>query len=547
MSHHTKFTPSERLAKFIGKEREDISQLLLLTVGYGLLTIAMPLAVQTLVNNVVMGGVVQPLVVVSVILFFLLLLASIIYLTEVYLVEIIQRRIFVRSTTRIAKNLSGVKVSAYASENPVELMNRYFDVMTVQKAVATLLTVGLTALLQGVIGSFILLFYSIYFAGAVIIMIVILTVIIVVLGKKAEKTAIKESSSKYKMAASLERVAKNIVLSKFYRAKARVASTTDKLAERYIEARKKHFHILLKQQIVVFSMYTIMGTGILVMSGLLVINGTINIGQFVAAELIIFGVLAAFVRFVTKLESLYDMLAALDKLGVLFDLPQEGNDTQYRLDNIEKLKVNDLKLVLSEGQNNQQHISFELIKGQSIALLGPSGGGKSQLLMLLTGLKPVNQGSVQYNSNDLRQVDIDSLRDQVALVDKFEIIDGSILENILLARPELSLNDVNKSLNEFGLLEAINALPKGIDTQLNVFGYPLTSSQLQLLMLVRARLSEPKLLLIDGMLDAMQPKQLSQVMTVLDQYHSKCMMIISTQKTEIAAQFDQQITIEKGV
>lgn len=538
-------SPITRLKRLASKEKEDIVLLLFLILGYGLLTIAMPLAVQTLVNNVVIGGVMQPLIVVSIILLALLLISSIIYLTEVYLVEIIQRRIFVRSAFRIASNINGVSLSAYDNQNPVELMNRFFDVMTIQKSAATLLTVALTALLQGLIGSIILLFYSVYFAGALLVVILVLAWIVFVLGKSAQYTAIKESTGKYKMAAWLESLAKSPILAKFFNARDRTEKTTDEIATEYLNAREKHFGILMKQHIGVFTMYTLMGTGILFMSGLLVIEGNMNIGQFVAAELIIFGVLASFVRFVTKLGTLYDLLAALDKVGQLFDLPQEGNKTQHGIDKINHLHVSGVVMRDVQNKSDLDQLEFDLRQNQSLAIIGESGTGKTILAALLTGLRKFSQGTIQYNGVDIRQIHLNSLRDQIALVDHVELIDGSILDNLTLFNPSVGLDKVNSCLKAAGLVRVIHDLPNGIDTHLNALGRPLTNQQLHLLMLVRVLLTDSTMLIIDGLLDKLDEHALVKAIEYIKGMQADKMTIVMTRKQLVAKHFGQQLSLER--
>jgi len=241
MAQITKKLPFKRLAQILELERKDIWLLVILTVGYGLLSIATPVAVQTLVNLVTMGGVLQPLFVVAIILLVMLVLSGSMYLMVAYLVEIIQRRLFVRSALQIAQNAQGVELSVYDQNNPVELMNRFLDITTVQKSASTLLTIGLTALLQGLIGSIILMFYSPYFAIIVLLIFACLSFIVLVIGKTAESTAIQESKSKFAMMAWLESVARNFSLSKFFFAKDRIINQTDDIASEYIEKRKKHF------------------------------------------------------------------------------------------------------------------------------------------------------------------------------------------------------------------------------------------------------------------------------------------------------------------
>lgn len=538
-------SPVQRVLKLASFEKQDILLLVYLTLAYGVLGIATPVAVQTMVNIVTMGGVLQPLYVVGFILFCLLALSGAIYAIESFLVELIQRRVFVRHSLLIAQNTQQIHVSVYDQHNPVELVNRYFDIQTVQKSVATLLTVGLTALLQGLIGSVVLLFYSLYFGILVILMLIVLWAIVFLLGKQAETTALKESKAKYDMAAWLENIARNKWLSKFYGAKQRTTDNTEILAQNYLGARVKHFRVLMTQLIGAVGMYAVIGTGMLILGGTLVIKGQINLGQFVAAELIIFGVLSAFVRFVTKLEYFYDLLAAVDKLGVLETLPVEAaGEHQSSLEGYQPLKVAGLGFSHHGQPTLMSQVSFELQRGQSLAILGALGSGKSTLLELLTGLRQPAQGYISYGGIDLRQLNLDHLRDRIGVANKVEWQHGSILDNLRLTRAEIGLDAMVEILQMLGLWEDISQLPQGMDTILTDYGAPMTYTQLQRLMLARAMIGRPDLLIVDGLLDGLGQQELDQVLTLLKRHQSQWMLIVTTRFPHIAQQFQQVMTLD---
>jgi putative ABC transport system ATP-binding protein len=537
-------TPIERLIEIVRLERKDITLLVMLTFGYGLLGIATPVAVQALVNIVTMGGVLQPLFVVSLILFVLLLLSGMLYVYETYIVELIQRRIFIRTAVHAANNTQGIQTTVYDTENPVELMNRFFDISTVQKAAATLLTVGLTAFLQGLIGSIILIFYSLYFAIIVVGVLIMLAVIIFVLGRGGIATAIEESITKYKMAAWLETIARNFYVFKFYRAQERASAYTDALAREYLEKRQAHFHTLLIQNIGAVLLYALVGTSMLALGGALVIQGQINLGQFVAAELIIFGVLAAFVRFISKLEYFYDMLAALDKIGVLNDLPQEtiGAHTIETTD-IAALSVQGISFEYSPRIQPIQALSFDLKKGQSLSVLGTSGEGKSTLIGIILGLRTPSVGHIAYDGFDLRQLNQTQLRNRIGLANRVEILEGTILENIRMGRTEISLTEINQVLTELGLQSDFANLENSLDTPLTAFGAPLSTNQLQRLMLVRAMVGKPSLLIIDGLLDTLDQRELDTVMQLLAKHKQDWMLIVTTRFEHIASQFETTLSL----
>lgn len=537
-------SPVQRVFNLINLEKQDILLLFYLTLVNGVLAIATPVAVQTMVNIVTMGGVLQPLYVVGFILFCLLAFSGAIYAIESFIVELIQRRVFVRQSVLIAQNTQQIHISVYDQHNPVELVNRYFDIQTVQKSVATLLTVSLTALLQGVIGSIVLLFYSLYFGILVILMLIVLWAVVFLLGKQAETTSIKESKAKYDMAAWLESIARNKWLSKFYGAKQRATVSTELLAQNYLGARVKHFRVLMIQLVAAVGMYAVIGTGMLILGGTLVIKGQINLGQFVAAELIIFGVLTAFVRFVSKLEYFYDLLAAVDKLGVLETLPVEASGPhQPEVDGYSSLKVTDLCFSHTEQAPLLRDVNFELQRGQSLAVLGDLGSGKSTLLELITGLRQPSHGYVNYHGVDLRQLNLDHLRDHIGIANKIEWQHGTILDNLRLNRTGIPLDVIAEILQVLGLWEEISKLPMGVDTILTDYGAPMTNSQLQRLMLARAIIGRPQVLMIDGLLDNLGQYELNQVLNLLKRQQAQWMLIVTTQFQHIAQQFQHVITL----
>jgi putative ABC transport system ATP-binding protein len=534
--------PVERLLTLIRSEKNDLFVLFYLTLGYSILGIATPLAVQALVNNITMGGVMQPLVVISIILFSLLVLSGFLYVLELYLVEYIQRRLFVDTAMHVAHKTQGAIISIYDKTNPVELVNRFFDIITIQKSAASLLTTGLIAMIQVVIGSIILIFYSFYFSIIVLMVILFFWFTISILGKNATKTAIDESKAKYATAAWLETIAGNFYLFKFYNGLQRAESYTNALAHKYLNKRASHFTYLLWQNFTAVMFYAFIGTAMLAIGGMLVVNSQINLGQFVAAELIFFGVLAAFVRMVSKLGDYYDILAALDKIGVLDDLPQEEiKNSQTVLDSLNAITVNNLSFAYTSRVHPIQDINFSISKGHNIAIMGLSGTGKSTIVDLITGLRIPDNGQIEFNGVDLRQINRLALRNKIGIATEIEVFEGTIIDNIRLDNTTISLHEINDVLEELGLIDDIAQLEHGLDTQLTGFGAPLSTTQLQRLMLVRAIVINPDMLIIDGIIDNLNLEQIQLVINYLLKRQQDWMLLLTTRSEHIANQFEQQI------
>lgn len=536
-----------RLLEIVALEKSDIIIILILIIGVGMLSVATPVAVQSLVNIVNMGGVMQPLYVVSFIVFLLLLLSGTLYVLENYIVELIQRRLLVRSAIEISNKMQTAQFDLSDNSNPAELMNRFFDVTTMKKSAATLLTVGSSSLLQGLIGCIILVFYSFYFVIAVFFLIVTMLIIVFVIGRNGEPTAKAESTVKYEIAAWLETIAKNLNTFKFYDGKVLVKNRMDALGSSYLQKRNQHFKILFFQGMGGAFLYAFFGTAMLTLGGFLVINGQINLGQFVAAEMIIFSVLIAFVRVIYQLEYYYDMLAALDKVGILQDLPQEDNGTHsIDLNKAIKLTVDMTKSILYDNHHPLKTVAFEVHPNQSLAILGAPGTGKTLLSHLITGLQTASNGVVKYNDIDIRLINLAKVRNHIGFIHRVEIIEGSLLENIQLGRSSISLNEISQLIVELDLQDVINHLDDGMNTILNPQGRPLSSTQIRKLMLARAIVGRPALMIVNGILDELDESSLQNACKILFNPAHHQTLIVLTKYPEIAKRCDQTIHLEEA-
>jgi ABC-type bacteriocin/lantibiotic exporter with double-glycine peptidase domain len=542
----TKINLLSRVTLFVKLESHDIYTIIYLIVGVGILNLATPVAIQALVNIVTMGGVLEPLYVISLILFILLTLSGVLYVLQAYLVEHIQRRFFVRTAIEAANNTQVSIGQEHSTQNTAELMNRFFDVSTIQKAAAQLLTNGLSSVLQAVIGSIVLMFYSFYFALIVLLMIFTLWFIVRVIGGRAIDTSIQESTTKYKVVAWLETISNNISAFKFLQGKYLSQKHIDTLALNYLDARKTHFNTLLKQNITGVVLYALAGTSMLALGGALVIEGQINLGQFVAAELIIFNVLSSFIRFIYQLEYFYVMTAAFDKIGKIQDLEKEKSGAYTSNHNEVSIHFKDVSYAYNDQLLGVNQLSFELPPKSTMAMLARSGSGKSTVAELLVGLKVPSSGFVQYNQVDIKQYDIDTLRQKVGYMRKLDIIEDSIANNIRFGREDITAAQITEVLGKLGILEVVLKLEENIDTPLSHTGAPLSFSQAKLLCLARNIISNPALLVIDGLLDDFETLTLDIVMKLLTAENRSWSLVVLTKHEHVAKYCERLMKLDSN-
>jgi len=496
-------TPFRRLLGLLKPDRRDITIVILFAIGVGILNLATPIAVQSLVNFVAFGGLVQPLIVIAILLFAFLALAGAIRAFKTWVVDVLQRRIFVRVVGDLAYRLPRVRIDAFDDRSGPELVNRFFDVLTVQKASQTILLDGVGLALQALIGLIILAFYHPFLLAFDVVLILCIVFILFVLGRGAVKTAIKESKAKYAVAASLEEIALNPMLFKQAGGADFAWFRADTLAADYVHARRKHFAVLMRQIIGGVALQALAGTALLTLGGFLVIDGQLTLGQLVAAELIVSAVLASISKFGKQLEGIYDLLAGVDKLGQLIDLPLErgdGDDARVSGE-AAALTIKGVHFSYAGGKKVFNDFNLSVAPRQRVLITGEHGCGKSTLTDLLCGARTPSAGRLELDGVDFRELSLDALRRQVVVVKGLEIVEGSIADNVRLERTDINNEDIRAALQAVGLLETVRLMPKGLDTHMNAAGRPLSYGQARRLMVARALAAKPRLIVLDDVLD----------------------------------------------
>ncbi len=522
--------PLRRLVRLMRLESRDIGIVAVFAVGVGLFSLATPITVELLVNSIAFGSLVQPVVVLSLVLFICLTFMVSMQLIQTYVVEIMQRRLFVRCMADLAYRLPRVHPAAYDGRYGPELVNRFLDVAIFQKAMATLLLDGGLIVLQALIGMMVLAFYHPFLLGYDIVMLTMVLGIVFVLGRGATATAIDESVAKYDAVGWLEELARQPISIKMEGGPELAMSTADHFSKRYLTARSHHFHILMRQIVASFGLQVLSSTALLGLGGWLVIQRELTLGQLVAAELIVSNIARSFAKFGKYFESYYDLLASTNKLGHLFDLPLErlGGESLPNKEVGVEIKIAALEFNYPKGRALFEGMDCEIAAGERVAVGGTSGSGKSTLLQLLYGLRTPAHGFIQFDSVDMRQINLADLRSQIALVHHLDLLAGSILENVRWGRNELTISEVSAALAAVGLLDTVLRLPAGIDTRLNPDGNPLAGSQARAITIARAIAGKPRLLMVDGALDELEDALQKQVTkTLFDPKASWTLLVVT--------------------
>jgi putative ABC transport system ATP-binding protein len=376
--------PLARLIGLVRPEKRDLWVILIFSIVVGLLALATPVAVEALVNTVAFGRYLQPVIVLALILFVFLAFAAAMRALMTFVVEIVQRRLFIRVVEDLAYRLPRVRQQAWDNEYGPELANRFFDVVTVQKTMAALLLDGISIVLTTLIGMTVLAFYHPFLLAFDMVLLVLIAIIIFGLGRGAVKTAVKESKAKYAVGAWLEELTRHPTAFKLHAGTQFALDRADQLAINWLDTRRTHFRILMRQILSALELQSLAATVLLGLGGWLVILGELTLGQLVAAELIVMMIVGSFAKLGKHMESFYDLLASVDKLGRLFDLPIESHDKLFHLRDGEPAAVNIRGVSYKHGSHSAiNDLKLQLDPGDSIAVVGTPGSGKSTLVDLL--------------------------------------------------------------------------------------------------------------------------------------------------------------------
>ncbi len=509
------------MKRILRAEKKDIYIIIVYSVLSSVLGLAVPLSSQAIVNAVALGVFSQQLVVLCIVVFIAMFGTAVIAVFERYVIDMVQRRVFVSSAFDIIYRLPHFTHASVRSTYTPELVNRFFDVMTIQKSIGKFLLEGVNAVLVLLVGLLVLGIYHPFFLLYDILFIFFIPILVLVLGKGAIATAVEVSKKKYLTASWLEDVARNQLGIKLADATPFTFSRINEIATGYVEAKHKHYIVLARQ---IFGSFLFKGfatVGVLALGGILVLEQAISLGQLVAAEIIIILILGAMEKLINQFDLFYDLVAAVDKLSMIADQPLEdvgGVAVPHRKGGGEVAIHN---VSFAYNHHDVLHgVSLTVKAGERISLVGASGAGKSTLAALILGLDAPSSGAIEVNGVDTRVADVKTLRSRVGYVfPESQILAGTILDNITLGR-RVDTATLNWALQIARLTELIRELPLGIHTKISSSGESISYGARRRILFARAILGKPEILIIDeafeGIEDSTKLAMLDDVMAHSD-------------------------------
>ena len=499
------FKPMQRLRRLLAVDKKEITQVYVYALLNGLVNLSLPLGIQAIINLIQGGEVSTSWIILVAFVLIGIALTGVFQLMQLRIVENIAQKIFSRASFEFAFRIPRIKYSELYKYYAPELANRFFDTLTIQKGLSKILIDFSLAAFQIVAGLVVLSLYHSFFILFGVALIALVYTIIVFTGPRGLKTSLDESKYKYAVAHWLEEIARTKMSFKLIKDPEIALTQTDARVTDYIQSRESHFKILLGQFISLIGFKVLVAAGLLIIGGLLVFRQEMNIGQFVAAEIIIILIINSVEKLIKSLDSIYDVLTALEKIGYVTDMELENVEGLCFEDQIDsmQLSVSNLKFTFPDKQGLiLDDISFEVPAAESIVILGSSGSGKSTLMALLAGINEPSEGVIRYNGLSVQSVNGNSLRQHIGYaLSNNQIFQGTLLDNISMGREVITTSDVVQAIEMVNLGEFIKSLPMGLNTILDPEGTRIPRSAVNKIILARAVVSKPTLLLLEDPLD----------------------------------------------
>jgi ABC-type bacteriocin/lantibiotic exporter with double-glycine peptidase domain len=544
-------SPLRRFWLLLKPDKREIRNVYVYAIFNGLINLSLPIGIQAIIN-LIQGGQVSTSWLVLVLFVILgIILAGIMQISQLRITENLQQKIFTRAAFEFAFRIPRIKMEELYRHYAPELMNRFFDVVSVQKGLSKILIDFSSASIQVVFGLILLSVYHPFFIVFSLILIIVVYLIFRFTAREGLRTSLVESKHKYKIAHRLEELARTYISFKLAGRTQLPMEMINASSEQYIDAREAHFSVLIKQYGLMIGFKVMVATGLLVIGSILVMEQQMNIGQFVAAEIIIILIMSSVEKLILSLENIYDVLTSLEKIGQVTDLALESDSGLEINETITgkgmSIEVKDLKFSYPGSPTNVLNgVSFSLKAGESLMITGSGNSGKSTLLYLLAGLYKPKSGYVAFDNIPMGNFNPEALRSHIGdcLMDEF-LFEGTLLENISMGRTRATFENVQWAIKNLGLEDFVKNLPEGYLTKINPQGQQFSKGIIDKLLLARSIADKPKLLLIKDAFTFFDVVERQRILNFLTDKSNGWTLIIATSNPDIGIELDKTLDLER--
>lgn len=545
-------TPVRRLLRLLGQFRREIRYIVLYAVVAGLINLSLPLGIQAIIGQIAGGAISAAWGVLVLFVIVGAFLVGVLRLMQLSIMEYFQRRIFTASAAEFAVRIPRLHLESLRKEHLPELVNRFFDTLTLQKGLPKIMMDGSTAILQIIFSLLLLSFYHPSFVFFSLLLIGILTLLFAWTGPKGIQTSLKESKYKYKLAFWLEEVGRVAPTFKLAGENRFPLLRADELTLDYLDAREKHWRILVMQFVSSIAFRVLVLGGFLILGSVLVMDNQLNIGQFVASEILVLFVIESVEKLILLHETGYDVLTAIEKIGQVSDLPIERENgirvEEFCTDEPLSVELRNLSYQYDDGvQPVLKDLNIKINAGERVAIAGYNGSGKSTLMQVLSVAKRDFSGSLLFNGLPKQNLHLRSLREHIGdFSSQEDVFKGTIRENIALGNERISLRQVLEIAEAISLSEYIRQSPNGIDTELLPGGKNIPRSVVTKILVARAIAGHPKLLAMEDPLGNLNLRDRRRIARLLTDKKQPWTLVTVTADPMLASMCDRVLILREG-
>lgn len=536
MDNHVHVNYLARLNSILMLEKKDIFKVALFAFAVAVLSLVIPIAVENLVNTVAFGVLLWPLLVIEIVLCVCLALAGSIKAMQFYLVECMQRRLFVFTVNKLSGNFPRVNLDDMDRYQGSSIAYRFLEISTLQKSMASLLLDALGIIISALVGMAVLAFYHPFLLGFDLFLICICSVLFLLLGWGGVGSSIKESHEKYEIADWLERLLGSPKTIKLHADSNYAIQKSNLLLVNYLSSRKYHFQVVWRQTLFALGLQVVANALLLGLGGWLVINRQLTLGQLVAGELIVTLIVASLAKFGKYAEIFYDLVTSAEKLGMLADLPCQKEVGSV----LEKKQAGiDVRIILPFLKQDKQLSGRDLqfISSERLAIFGPDANA---LFEIISGLRVAKTIHIELDGIDVRGIAMQKLDGQIGLISTPEIFPGTLFENISLGRQFVGDVEVREALDKVGFLKKAMSLPNGLETMIGKDSMVISKQEEILVTIARVIAGKPRLLLVDKIIDSLDVEFRNRILTDLVDPQFKWTLIVSSNNLDVLGRFDRK-------
>jgi ABC-type bacteriocin/lantibiotic exporter with double-glycine peptidase domain len=547
-----KTSPLQRFWRIIRAERQEVRSIFLFAIFQGLVNLSLPLGIQSIINFLQAGELSTSWYILVLFVLAGIFFAGLLQIKQLAVTETIEQRLFANVSFQYAERLPRLSIEGIRGRYMPEVLNRFFEVATIQKGFSKLLLDFSAAVIQVFFGILLLSLYNSAFAIMGVLLVLVLYIIFKYTGPAGLRTSMEESNNKFRVAHWLQEVGRTLNSFKLAGNTPLPLKKTDELTSEYLESRNKHFRILVTQYKALIVFKVLLAATLIILGSMLVIKKEINIGQFVAAEIIVLLLISSVEKIILNMGTVYDVLTSLQKLEHVTELPTErsnGDEPPADITNT-GLSVSIRNLTYKfEGAHEPiiNDVSVDIASGEIVCIKGSNASGKTTLLKLLAGFYENFNGTIVYNQMPISNLKLTSLRALVG--ENFteqEIFKGTVAENITCGRTDITQEELLLVANRAGVSSIIESMPKGYNTMLEPEGQRLPGSVKRKILLARSFAGKPRLLLIEDTLTAQSAQERKQFFDLLFNYCSGVTTVIVTNDEDVAMRCNKVFVLRNG-